>query len=188
LSCPPESIILSADPVRLPQVFSNLLNYSAKYSGSGARITVTAEQQCDDLVVKVKDTGIGIPTDMLGKVFDLFTQINPSLEPAQRGLGLGLTLVKQLVSMHGGTVEARREGAGKGAEFVVRLPFNSASAHEDGQSVLIAEVIVTSSVRHRIVVPDDRDAAKSLSALLCMMGYDVHVAFDGPENRCGSRR
>jgi signal transduction histidine kinase len=73
-------------------------------------------------------------------VFDLITQINPSLEPAQRGLGLGLTLVKQLVTMHGGTVEARREGAGKGAEFVVRLPLNSASAHEDGQSALIAEV------------------------------------------------
>ncbi|HEX2237575.1 MAG TPA: ATP-binding protein [Gammaproteobacteria bacterium] len=138
--------------MRLAQVFSNLLNYS----GSGTRITVTAEQQVDDLVVKVKDTGIGTPTEMLGKVFDLFTQINPSLEPAQRGLGLGLTLVKQLVTMHGGTVEARREGAGKGAECVVRLPLNSASAHEDGQSALIAEV--SDSGRG-----DNRDAAKSLS-------------------------
>ncbi len=91
--------------------------------------------------------------------------------------------------MHGGTVEARREGAGKGAEFVVRLPLNSASAHEDEQSALIAKVIATSSVRHRIVVANDnRGAAKSLSALLRMMGYDVHVAFDGPEKRCGSRR
>ncbi|HEX2239009.1 MAG TPA: ATP-binding protein [Gammaproteobacteria bacterium] len=121
-------------------MLSNLLNYSARYSGSGTphhRDRRAASRRRGREGQRYRHWH---STGDVGKLSDLITQIKPSLEPAQRGLGLGLTFVKQLVTIHGGTVEARREGAGKGAEFVVRLPLNSASAHEDGQSALIAEV------------------------------------------------
>ena len=122
VSLPPEPVFVDADVTRLSQVFANLLNNSAKYTEKGGHIWLSAEQRGSTVLVSVKDTGVGIPPDMLPKIFDMFTQIDRSLERSQGGLGIGLTLVKRLVEMHGGSVEARSEGHGMGSEFIVRLP------------------------------------------------------------------
>jgi PAS domain S-box-containing protein len=122
VSLPPQPIHLEADLTRLAQVFSNLLNNAARYTERGGRIRLAAERQGDEAVVTVADTGVGIPLAMLPKIFDMFTQVDRTLERAQGGLGIGLTLVRQLVHMHGGTVQAFSEGPGQGSEFVVRLP------------------------------------------------------------------
>src|SRR5713226_727281 len=122
VSLPSEPIYLHADPVRLAQVFSNLLNNSCKYTEPGGRIWLTAERQGSDVVVSVKDNGIGIPPDMLPCIFDMFIQVDRAKERSQGGLGIGLTLVRRLIEMHDGRVEASSEGAGRGSEFVVSLP------------------------------------------------------------------
>ncbi|HEV8199858.1 MAG TPA: CHASE3 domain-containing protein [Candidatus Polarisedimenticolia bacterium] len=118
----PAPIFVDADPLRLSQVFANLLNNACKYTEEGGQIRLTAERQGGEVVVKIKDTGIGIPPDMLGGIFGLFTQVDTALERSRGGLGIGLSLAKRLVEMHGGSVEARSEGVGRGSEFVVRLP------------------------------------------------------------------
>ena len=119
---PEQPIYLSADPIRLTQIVANLLNNSAKYTKPGGHIWLTAEREGSEVLIRVRDTGIGIPEDMLPKVFDLFTQVDRMLHRSQGGLGIGLTLVKSLVEMHGGTIAAMSEGLGKGCEFSVRLP------------------------------------------------------------------
>ena len=113
---------MDADLTRLAQVFLNLLNNAAKYSDRGGHIWLTAERQGSDVVVSVRDTGIGIAADQLPRIFEMFSQVDRSLEKSQGGLGIGLTLVRRLVEMHGGSVEARSDGPGKGSEFIVRLP------------------------------------------------------------------
>ena len=113
---------LHADPQRLVQIFGNLLNNAAKFSEPGGRITVTVEEHQGEAIARVRDTGIGIPEDKLDAIFDMFTQADQSLERAHGGLGIGLTLVRQLVEMHGGSVQVSSAGPGKGSEFVVRLP------------------------------------------------------------------
>jgi signal transduction histidine kinase len=122
ITLPPEPIRLNADPVRLAQVFANLLTNAAKYTENGGRIWLTAERQGDKLVVRVKDNGIGINPKVLPRVFELFVQSPRALTRAQGGLGIGLSLVKGLVELHGGSIEARSDGEGKGSEFIVRLP------------------------------------------------------------------
>ncbi|HET8948437.1 MAG TPA: ATP-binding protein, partial [Candidatus Polarisedimenticolia bacterium] len=122
VSLPEEPIRLHADPVRLAQVFGNLLGNASKYTAPGGSIALAAEREGSDVVVKVSDTGIGIPRESLGRVFEMFTQLDQSLERSQGGLGIGLTLVKRLVELHDGSVEAHSEGQGRGSEFVVRLP------------------------------------------------------------------
>ena len=122
LTLPPEPIHLEADPVRLAQVFANLLNNAAKYTEKGGHIQLTAERIGKDVIVSVKDSGIGIVAETLPRIFDIFSQSKPALAWSQGGLGIGLSLVKGLVELHGGTVEARSEGPGRGSEFVVRLP------------------------------------------------------------------
>src|SRR5262249_11974696 len=119
---PPEPLILDGDPVRLAQVFANLLNNAAKYSDEAGQICLAARCTGSNVVVSVRDSGLGIPAGMLRKVFDMFAQVDRSAGRSQGGLGIGLTLVKCLVEMHGGTVEARSEGPGRGSEFIVRLP------------------------------------------------------------------
>ncbi len=119
---PPQPVFVDGDPVRLAQVFSNLLNNAAKYTDRGGKIWLTAEREGSDAVVSVRDSGLGIPREMLGKVFELFTQVDSTLEKAQGGLGIGLTLVRRLAEMHGGSVEAHSEGTGKGSEFTVPPP------------------------------------------------------------------
>jgi signal transduction histidine kinase len=122
VSLPDEPVLLEADAVRLTQVFLNLLNNAAKYTPRGGRIRLTAELEESGVVVRVRDTGVGIPAAMLPKIFEPFTQVEPSLARSQGGLGIGLTLVRRLVEMHGGAVEARSDGPERGSELIVRLP------------------------------------------------------------------
>jgi PAS domain S-box-containing protein len=122
LAVPPEPIYLRADPVRLPQVFSNILNNAAKYTEPSGRIDVTLERDGAQAVVSIQDTGIGISPDALPRIFEIFTQAEQAVDRSQGGLGIGLSLVKGLVELHGGTVEARSAGPGRGSEFIVRLP------------------------------------------------------------------
>jgi PAS domain S-box-containing protein len=177
VTLPPEPIYLNADATRLTQVFSNILNNACKYTEPCGKIWVTAERQGSDAVVSIKDTGTGIPRDKLDSVFEMFSQVDRSLERSQGGLGIGLTLVKRLVEMHGGSVEARSEGEGKGSEFTVRLPIlietaTKAVSRPDSDRTL-------ATVLRILVVDDNRDSAKSLAMLLKISGHDMHTAHDG---------
>jgi PAS domain S-box-containing protein len=180
VTLPPESIYLHADPVRLAQVFSNLLNNACKYTEPGGRIGITAQRQGSDVLVSVKDTGIGIPTEMLARIFEIFTQVDQTLERSQGGLGIGLTLVKQLVEMHDGTVEAASEGSGLGSEFVVRLPIvveKQDALHPATPSAGMQAV----PGRRILVVDDNKDSAESLAILLKISGHVTRLAYDGLE-------
>jgi signal transduction histidine kinase/ActR/RegA family two-component response regulator len=179
VALPPEPIILHADLTRLAQVFLNLLNNAAKYTERGGHISLTAERQGSDVVVSVKDDGIGIASDQLSHVFEMFTQAERALERAQGGLGIGLTLVKRLVEMHGGRIEARSEGPGKGSEFVIRLPVVvGASMGRNGDE---KEATALKSSLRILVVDDNRDGADSLAMMLKIMGNDTRTAYDGEE-------
>ncbi len=180
VAMPPYPIQLEADVTRLTQVFLNLLNNAAKYTEQGGRISVSVEHNRHEVTIRIRDTGIGIPSANLPHVFDMFTQVETSLERSQGGLGIGLTLVKRLVEMHGGTVRARSGGPGKGSEFVVRLPI--ATKATEGDSPGAVEPGSLAVPTHRILVVDDnRDAADSMGMLLRMLGNDVHTAYDGLE-------
>lgn len=191
---PTEPIYLDADLTRLAQVLSNLLNNAAKYTERNGRIWLTAMPPSplpsppaggrgqgeggEEVVITVRDTGVGIPPAMLPKVFDLFTQVERTLDRAQGGLGIGLTLVRRLVEMHGGTVAAHSEGTGQGSTFVVRLPIAVASI--DPAAARSEEGRRERLIRRRILVVDDnKDAATSLSLLLDLMGNEVRVVHDG---------
>jgi len=176
---PAESIPLDGDVVRLAQVFCNLLNNAARYTPRGGQITLSARREDDGVVVSVRDNGIGIPADMLPKVFDMFTQVDRSLERKRGGLGIGLTLVKKLVELHGGKIEARSGGTGKGCEFILWLPV-PAPAVERAQPPRAPEPAETTSDARRVLVVDDnRDAADALAMLLQTYGHEVRVAYDG---------
>jgi len=180
VSLPSETILVDADLVRLAQVFGNLLNNSAKYMDRGGQIWLTAVRQGEEVVITVKDEGIGIAADQLAKIFDMFSQVDNSLERSQGGLGIGLTLVKSLVEMHDGEIEARSAGPGNGAEFVVRLPLAvplAATAPASGNGDAAAP-----KSKHRILIVDDnRDGADSLALLLRFMGNETRTAYDGQE-------
>jgi signal transduction histidine kinase/DNA-binding response OmpR family regulator len=179
VTLPSEPVQLHADPARLAQVLANLLNNAAKYTPEGGRVTLTAERDGGDMVFRVRDTGMGIPAEMLTSIFDLFTQVERALDRAQGGLGIGLTLVRRLVEMHGGSVRASSEGADKGSEFVVRLPVGGPAAangsvpHQGRPPSALAS-------SHRILLVDDNvDGAASLAMLLRELGHEVEVAHDG---------
>jgi PAS domain S-box-containing protein len=178
VTLPPVPIYLDADPVRLAQVFSNLLNNAARYMNRGGRIWLTATDRGEEVVVSVRDTGIGIPVEALATIFDMFTQVDQSLEQSQGGLGIGLTLVKRLVELHGGRVEARSDGPGKGAELTARLPV--AKAHAVPQPAIAHNRWRANNITRRILVADDnRDAAESMGMLLRLMGNEVRTVHDG---------
>jgi CheY-like chemotaxis protein/nitrogen-specific signal transduction histidine kinase len=182
VSVPDEPVPLNADLTRLSQVFLNLLNNSAKYTERGGQIWLCAERRDDTVVVRVRDTGVGIPPQMLPRIFEMFTQVDRSLDRAQGGLGIGLTLVWRLVEMHGGSVEARSEGAGKGSEFIVRLPVARDAGLDNPDKGSEKECAGPSCRSRRILVVDDnQDAANSLAMLLRMKGHDVRTAYDGLE-------
>jgi PAS domain S-box-containing protein len=178
-----ESLEIDGDPVRLAQVFANLLNNASKYTPPGGHIQVDVEAEPRWLVVRVRDTGEGIPADMLGKVFGLFTQVTHPAERHQGGLGIGLSLVDGLVRLHGGTVEARSAGLGQGSEFIVRLPrpaLSARSADSDDTDGTRPAPLETAPARNAILVVDDNvDGAATLAELLRMMGCDVRLANDG---------
>jgi signal transduction histidine kinase/ActR/RegA family two-component response regulator len=178
ISLPTEPVVLMGDSVRLTQSFINLLNNAAKYTNNGGQIWLNARTQNDRVVVSVRDTGVGIAPEMLPRIFDMFTQLDRSKRQAQGGLGIGLTLVKSLVEMHGGEVEATSPGENHGSEFVVRLPLSkrqtvASPAKTDSQNSNLPD-------RRVLVVDDNRDAAISLGRLLKLLGADVHVVHDGP--------
>jgi len=171
-----ERLAVDADPVRLAQVLTNLLNNAAKYMERGGTIAVRAIRDRDQVVVSVTDRGVGIPADELPHVFDLFVQGQRSLDRAQGGLGIGLTLVRTLVEMHGGTITARSDGPGCGSEFVVRLPAHDLPLHHK-----IAEPVEPpAATGARILVVDDNaDIVDVLTSYLTWKGYEVHAAHDG---------
>jgi PAS domain S-box-containing protein len=174
---PADTIYLHADPVRLTQVFGNLLNNSCKYSPAGGKIRVTATRDGEDVIVTVMDSGIGIPADKLDAIFEMFTQVDSSIEHSQGGLGIGLTLVKRIVEMHGGTVTAHSAGAERGSTFEVRLP---ALREPATTAVPAADRPQTSNGTYRILVVDDnQDSADSLAMLMELHGHDVAIAHDG---------
>jgi PAS domain S-box-containing protein len=179
VATPPRPIRLDVDPTRLAQVLSNLLNNAAKYMDHGGRVWLTASQQGGDVVISVRDTGIGIRREMLPRVFDMFMQGEPGSARSEGGLGIGLTLVRRLVELHGGTVEARSDGPGKGSEFLVRIPASGAT--EEGAPRAAAGTAAGSAPRRILVVDDNRDAADTLRLLLRMMGSEVNTAHDGIE-------
>jgi len=175
---PTEPLCLRADPVRLAQVITNLLTNAARYTDRGGRITVQAQIAGDVAVISVRDTGIGIAPDVLPKVFEMFVQAQHDLSRRHGGLGLGLTLVKSLVHLHGGEVEARSDGLGKGSEFIVRLPLQSGVLKNEGPH---AQSEPDVRPRRILVLDDNTDAADSLALLLALRQHDVRVAHSGRE-------
>lgn len=176
----PQPIHLDADPIRLAQVFLNLLNNAAKYTKRGGHIWLTTEREGSDAVIRVRDNGIGIPADMLARIFDMFAQVDRSLERSQGGLGIGLTLVRRLTEMHDGSIEAHSNGPDEGSEFVVRLPIFSPRQHEPSPRSDVPQPTGLSECRI-LVVDDNRDSADSLGMLLRLMGNDIRTAHDGLE-------
>jgi PAS domain S-box-containing protein len=175
---PKQSLLVDADFTRLAQAFVNLLNNAAKYNDRGGRIDLSVCREGSQATVSVKDSGIGIAPEQLTHVFEMFTQVDRSLERSQGGLGIGLTLVKRLIEMHGGTVSAKSEGLGNGSEFVVTLPLvldDSALAKDEPD-----DRTMTASLRV-LNVDDNRDGAESLAMLLNIMGTETRTAYDGEE-------
>jgi len=182
---PAEPVWLEADPVRLVQIVVNLLNNAAKYTEPGGRVWLSAGREGQEAVLRVRDTGMGIPPEMLPHVFELFTQGEWSAGHAQGGMGIGLALVRRLVELHGGTITASSAGLGQGSEFVVRLPASPVqSVRRDGPARHADEQPVSPGPRpsrRRILVVDDNvDAANTLSMLLELEGHEIRVAYDGP--------
>ncbi len=174
---PAELISLAGDAVRLTQVFANLLNNASKYTDQRGQIWVSAKAADGWAEVSVRDNGIGILPSQLSTVFDMFMQVDRTQRRTQGGLGIGLTLVRSLVSMHGGTVEARSQGIGMGSEFVVKLPVH----HDAPQQPSVSESLQPFPSQRIMVVDDNRDAAESLSTLLSALGATVTVAYSGPD-------
>jgi PAS domain S-box-containing protein len=180
LAIDPQPLMLRADPVRLAQVFLNLLNNAAKYTPEGGIIRVSAHQEGPEAVVRVRDNGLGIASDLLPKVFDLFVQGSRSLDRAEGGLGIGLTLVREIVRLHGGAVSVTSAGTGRGSEFTVRLPLLVHSAAEAESDGTLA-VRPPTRGRRVLVVDDNRDSADSMAMVLGATGHEVRTAHDGPE-------
>ncbi len=178
VTLPPDPVLVDGDPPRLTQVFQNLLGNAAKYSEPGGHIRMSVEQDGGEVVVRIRDSGIGIPAADLPHVFEVFVQVDTSWKRAQGGFGIGLSLVKEFVGLHGGRVEAHSDGLGKGSEFVVRLPLPAAlpAAVEPPHAPAVGP---RGPSRRILVVDDDRDAAESLAMLLGFMGHEVRTANDG---------
>jgi PAS domain S-box-containing protein len=175
---PSPPLTIEADPTRLEQILTNLLNNAAKYTDTGGHLWLSVNRQGSWAVFKIRDTGVGIEADMLPRIFDLFVQAERRLDRSQGGVGIGLTLVKLLVELHGGQVEAHSAGAGQGSEFVVRLPAQEFSEDNETKEEEMP-VRIPDASRRVLVVDDNRDAADSLALLLKLVMQDVRVAYDG---------
>jgi signal transduction histidine kinase len=173
---PDHPIFVDADPTRLSQAIANLLTNAAKYTETAGRIWVTAAREGHDAVIKVRDSGIGIQPELLPHIFDVFVQAERSLARSQGGLGIGLTLVKRIVELHGGSVTASSVGLGKGSEFVIRVPAaNHLTATEQKSIVSISDP----ATRRVLVVDDNVDAAESIGMMLELRGHQVRIVHDG---------
>jgi PAS domain S-box-containing protein len=183
VNLPAENVKLEADPLRLSQVIGNLLTNAAKYTDSQGRIALDARVLNAELVIAIRDNGIGLTPESLPGLFTMFSQVNSAIDRAEGGLGIGLALVKGLVALHGGRVEVRSEGLGRGSEFIVHLPHkvlapSSAIVAEETHGAANATAVRRCSV---LVADDNRDAAESLAMVLRFAGYEVFIAFDGAE-------
>jgi signal transduction histidine kinase/DNA-binding response OmpR family regulator len=176
----PRGITIDADPARLAQVIANLLTNAAKYTEKGGRIAIRAAAEACEAVLAVRDSGIGIAPDMLPRVFDMFTQERQALDRTQGGLGLGLTIVRNLTELHGGRVEAFSDGRNAGSEFVVRLPLTAGAAADTGAAVAPqVQARGAGSGPAVLIVDDNEDAAAMLATWLESLGYSVRTAHDG---------
>lgn len=182
VSMPPNPLYLDADPTRLSQIIANLLNNSTKYTEAGGHIWLTAQQQGGEALISVRDTGIGIASEHLPHIFEMFAQFAPALERSQGGLGVGLALVKGLVELHGGAIEARSDGPGMGSEFIVRLPIAEGKVQTPPEPIDGGAKPRSARTTCRILVVDDnRDAADSLAMILQLKGHEIQTAYDGVE-------
>jgi CheY-like chemotaxis protein/two-component sensor histidine kinase len=168
---------VEADPLRLEQILINLLTNAAKYTNAGGRISLTASREHNNIVLNVRDTGVGIPAEVLPRIFDLFAQGDRTIARSEGGLGIGLTIVQKLVELHGGSVVAKSEGQGKGSEFTVRIPASAAPIETPSTGDGSRRTAPTSS--RVLVVDDNHDMATGLAKLLQLLGHDVQVAFEG---------
>jgi signal transduction histidine kinase len=178
LEGPAHALWVDGDPLRLTQALGNILGNAAKYTQRGGRITLSVSEEGAEAAIRIRDDGIGIPAERLPLIFDLFTQLDGSGDHPQSGLGIGLALVRRLVEMHGGRVSASSEGAGRGSEFVVRLPLlpQRVRPHEEQPS---APVIAASVPRRILLADDNADAVETLGSVLRLLGHDVFSAADG---------
>jgi CheY-like chemotaxis protein/two-component sensor histidine kinase len=180
VTVPDTPIPVDGDATRLAQIVLNLLHNAAKYTDPGGRIELVVARENRHVVIRVKDTGIGIPREMLPHIFELFTQVDRSLERSEGGLGIGLTLVQRLVELHGGSVAACSDGPGQGSEFVVRLPV-AADPVDEAVRPQLEPALAAPAARRILIVDDNRDSANSLAELLHLRGHETHVAHDGLE-------
>jgi signal transduction histidine kinase/ActR/RegA family two-component response regulator len=178
---PAEPIELDGDPNRLAQVISNLLSNAAKYTPKGGRIRLAAERRGGDVVISVKDTGIGIPAEMQENIFEMFAQAKHPLQKGVPGLGIGLALVKSLIEMHEGSIEVHSDGTGKGSEFRVRLPIQVEPPLEEPQRVQPEQAALARQKRRVLVVDDNQAAARMLGVLVEMLGHEARTAYSGFE-------
>jgi PAS domain S-box-containing protein len=183
VNLPPESIKLEADPLRLSQVIGNLLTNAAKYTDPAGRIELNARIENAELKISIRDNGIGLSEEVMPGLFTMFSQVNSAIDRAEGGLGIGLALVKGLVALHGGRVEVRSDGLGRGSEFIVHLPHNMLAPSNSLPAEVDSGAANASAVRRGriLVVDDNRDAAESLGMVLRFAGYEVLIAFNGAE-------
>ena len=186
VSMPETPLASNGDPTRLAQVFSNLLNNAAKYTEPGGRISISLAEEGTQAVIRVRDNGIGLEPASLARIFDMFVQVDRSLERSQAGLGVGLTLAKKLVTLHGGSIAASSGGVGQGSEFEVRLPLSSATLPPPGTPGRIMDGMAARA-RRVLIADDNADFATSLAALLRDRGHDVRVVHDGAEALAAAR-
>ena len=178
VTLPPGPVFVEGDSGRLAQVFTNLLHNACKFMARQGRLTLTAKVSPGEVSVRVSDSGIGILPDQLTRIFDMFTQAESSIQPSRAGLGIGLALVKHLVDLHGGRIEAQSAGLGKGSDFVVHLPI----AAESAQALQPEAAQVAAKPNYRILVADDnQDSAESLAMLLKLGGHETRTTLDGEE-------
>jgi CheY-like chemotaxis protein len=179
IDMPDEPVYLTGDSARLAQVFGNLLTNACKYTERGGRIGIIVTPRGTDVAVSINDNGMGIPQNMLPQVFDMFVQIGRTIERTEGGLGIGLSLAKRLVEMHGGTLTVQSDGPGRGSQFTVCLPTLPESFK---QPALDTKPPESANAAHRILVVDDnRDSAESLAILLRLAGNELQLAYDGVE-------
>jgi CheY-like chemotaxis protein len=178
IDLPSHTVWLVVDPLRLSQVVSNLLTNAAKYSNAGGQIDLVVTVEAGSLCLTVRDKGIGIPRELLDHIFEMFSQVEEASAGSDGGLGIGLALVKGLVELHGGTVEATSAGPGEGSQFTVRLPETALAGFEETVSTSTACTVVRTG-RRILIADDNKDAADSLAMLLQMGGHDVRVVYNG---------